>query len=106
MKINDFYVNFIHNIEGRNTLCKIVKDDEVLSTGSANTCSADTYNKMEGRRLTLKRALSNGDYTKEERTSIWKTLMAKVHMIPAVKKRARLERAIAKELLQGVSYLD
>lgn len=112
MKINSFsdeiFVNFVHNIEARTTSCKIYIGDEHITSGHSNVCSNDTYNKREGRLLTLRRALyetditgnlvSNGLLTKEERTAIWKHMLNHTNVSVFQKRRKRMVKEIKAQI--------
>ena len=47
------------------------EDKVILSTGNAICSLKDNFDKREGKRLSLERALEKTNYSKEDRTAIW-----------------------------------
>lgn len=68
MKIQGTIVKFWHDTTSKNkqTVCQI---GEV--TGTARCHRNDMFNKVEGRKLAFKRALTNFTSDKETRTKFW-----------------------------------
>lgn len=66
---NDYKVTFKHTSPSRaeceaagqlwaeTTICRIIKDDEVLATGEAKCSLKDNFNRAAGRRLAFERAM-------------------------------------------------
>ncbi len=89
---NEYIVKFTHTQTGgkrvtklsvhdepliRHTECKILTPIEgkempgFVSIGYAKCHPKDNFNKETGRQLSLKKALEDGDFSKEERTEFW-----------------------------------
>lgn len=71
MLLNDFSVRFQYS-EGLYTTCSIfTKEGVLLSSGEAECSKKDMFSKDTGRKVSLKRALETGPFTKEQRAAVW-----------------------------------
>lgn len=71
MLLNDFSVRFQYN-EGLYTTCSIfTRDGRFVSSGEAECSKKDMFSKDTGRKVSLKRALEDVPFTKEQRAAVW-----------------------------------
>jgi len=66
-------------IEQRSSLCHIIelknindKNGKIIITGQVKLCSGDRWEREKGRKYALKKALSNAQFSRDEREIIWK----------------------------------
>lgn len=101
MKVDDFNIWWKHDIDNKSTLCIISKEEEVLAEGRATAYATTSFNKVVGRKESLKKALYDSDWdsTKEERTHIWEGVLSETHLIPSQKIKEKNERRIINAVL-------
>lgn len=66
-----YEIQFEHHINHGRTICCVKLGDKIISKEEANCSEKDNYNRKEGRRISMDRALRSADLSKEERTNIW-----------------------------------
>ena len=87
MILGNTKVNFRYNLKKRTTVCTIRRKDateDEMAIGKSTCCKEDFLKlkgnpkefKRQGRKLSMKRAISNSDLSKEERTAIWEAYRA------------------------------
>jgi len=74
MKLGNYYIDFLHNVTDKNSLCVIYKDknrDKIISQGTAFCYYKDQFNKKIARKVSLTKTIKELNLSKEERKQIW-----------------------------------
>jgi len=77
IKEKNYFINWKHLTDGNNkgTICSIILGDLVIAEGKTKLSLKDIFDKKIGRKLSLKRALKDGGFSREERKKVWRSYL-------------------------------